>query len=135
MELKGVIRELINEMWYGSKNDAEGDETHDEPLNEILSSYDKMIEFVKSLPTEEQNKIAERAKQIGASAAVIEYLDNLSKELSQKTFDKIGEVCYSIKNEEFEKNEESCFSFGRKCVYWNYCRNGSMKNLVKLEDK
>jgi len=82
-DLRGVIKELINEMWYGSKNDAEGDETHDEPLNEILDSYDKMIEFVKSLPPEEQKKLNEMAKTMGASAAVIKYLEDLAQQSPQ----------------------------------------------------
>jgi hypothetical protein len=82
-ELKGVIKELINEMWYGSKNDVEGDETHDEPLNEILGSYDKMIEFVKALPKKEQEKLNLMAKEMGASAAVIKYLEDLANKQSQ----------------------------------------------------
>jgi D-mannonate dehydratase len=79
LELRGVIKELINEMWYGSKNDVEGDETHDESLNEILNTYDSLINYVSSLPQEEQIKISwlMKEKQLSAYDAVLEYIKSL----------------------------------------------------------
>ncbi len=90
-ELRGVIKELISEMWYGSKNDVDGDETHDEPLNEILWSYDKMIEFVKALPPEEQEKLNQMSKELGASAAVIKYLEDLAKQEPKEPMNESSE--------------------------------------------
>jgi len=45
-ELKGIIKELVSEMWYGSKNDAEGDETREGVLQDpfkVHSSLSKMV--------------------------------------------------------------------------------------------
>lgn len=49
-------------------------------------------------------------------------------------FDKIEEVLYDIKQEIFPKNEASCFAYGG-CDYFNLCKKGNMKGLVKLETK
>jgi len=48
------------------------------------------------------------------------------------------ESLYNIKEEHFEKNYESkCFLFGRKCVYYNYCRSDEkvMDGLIKLPER
>jgi hypothetical protein len=78
--LKSMIKELVTELWYGSKNDVEGDEVDDKSLNEILGGYDELIEFVKSLPKEEIEKINALAKEKNLSAydAVLEYLKSIS---------------------------------------------------------
>lgn len=52
-----------------------------------------------------------------------------------KVFEDIQIVADGIKNEEFVKNFESCYSFGRPCQYYNVCRGGDMHGLVKLEKK
>lgn len=56
----------------------------------------------------------------------------ISEELLEKTFDTVGEVEYNIKKERFEKNFDGCFSFGQKCPYFAYCRNGNLDNLECL---
>jgi hypothetical protein len=81
-ELRGVIKELINEMWYGSKNDVEGDETHNEPVNEIFDTYSKLEKFVKQLPPEEIKKITTISQEMGLGAfdSIVEYLRRIEKE-------------------------------------------------------
>ena len=78
-EVKSVIRELISEMWYGSKNDVDGDETHDEPVNEILDTYDELGAFIKKLPKSEIAKIIKISKDSGLEAydAIVEYIRRL----------------------------------------------------------
>lgn len=56
--------------------------------------------------------------------------DVMPNEKVDETFDKISEVLYNIKAENFEQNFDACFSYGRKCDYYNYCREKSLKNLV-----
>lgn len=41
-----------------------------------------------------------------------------------KTLDK-------IKNQEYHKNEKACFSFGRKCEFYSYCKFGNTQNIIK----
>lgn len=85
-ELRSVIKELINEMWYGSKNDVEGDETHEDSMNEILNTYDELSDFVKTLPPEEIKKITDISKEMGLGAfdSIIEYLRRLEKSKSHQ---------------------------------------------------
>ena len=85
-ELRGVIKELINEMWYGSKNDVEGDETHDEPVNEIFDTYTELEKFVKQLPAEEIKKITTISQEMGLGAfdSIVEYLRRIEKAKKQK---------------------------------------------------
>ena len=82
-ELKGVIKELINEMWYGSKNDVEGDETHDEPVNEVIfDTISELEKFVKKLPRQEVDKITAISQEMGLGAmdSIIEYIRRIEKE-------------------------------------------------------
>lgn len=52
------------------------------------------------------------------------------------TFDKVTNIFNNIKDEKFEKNWDSCWNYGKKCPYFDYCRNGSTKGLIKKgEDK
>jgi hypothetical protein len=61
--------------------------------------------------------------------------DVLKEKLYNKTFDELTEVYYGIKQRVFTKNYDSCFSFGRKCPYYNLCRKGKDKSLIKLEKR
>jgi hypothetical protein len=62
-------------------------------------------------------------------------VDEVPEEQSQKAFDKIDSTLRSIKNNEFDKNPKSCFSFGRKCEYWDMCKKDDSTGLVKRGDK
>lgn len=44
-----------------------------------------------------------------------------------KTLDK-------IKNQEYNKNEKACFSFGRKCEFYSYCKFGNAQNIIKEDE-
>jgi hypothetical protein len=63
-----------------------------------------------------------------------EVYGKISDEELDKTFDKVEKVLYDIKEEKFEKNLEGCWAYGG-CQYREYCKKGSMKGLVKLENK
>jgi hypothetical protein len=58
--------------------------------------------------------------------------DTIPEEQFEKTFDMLTEVSHNIKEGEFEKDFDACFQYGRKCVYYQYCRSGSKKDLIDL---
>lgn len=60
----------------------------------------------------------------------------ISEQLVEKTFDTVGETLYNVKNEVFPQKLDNCYQYGRKCAYYNYCRDESnMKGLEKVEKK
>lgn len=62
-------------------------------------------------------------------------LDNIEEEQIGAVFDKIGEVEANIENKEFENNWDGCFSFGRLCEFYKYCRDGSVDGLQCVKKK
>lgn len=52
----------------------------------------------------------------------------ITDEQLDEVFDEIEEVTMDIKEEKFDKNEKSCYKFG-KCDYYNLCHHGSKKGL------
>jgi len=62
-------------------------------------------------------------------------LDEVSEEITEKTFDDFEKMRYNIEAGQFEKNWDSCFAFGRRCEYFLLCKHKSMDGLVKLEKK
>lgn len=60
-------------------------------------------------------------------------IDTLVHEEQEKTFKEIGEITLNIKEEKFDKNWDSCFNYGRRCPYYDYCRNGNKDGLVELK--
>lgn len=59
----------------------------------------------------------------------------IPEETFVKTFDKFEKLCYSIESEQFEKNEQSCYSYGRPCEYLKYCKYGKFDGLISLKDE
>lgn len=61
-------------------------------------------------------------------------IDDISEQQENFVMENIDEATSAIKAGVFIKNTTSCDNwYGQKCVYYNYCRNGSMKGLVKNE--
>jgi hypothetical protein len=59
----------------------------------------------------------------------------LGKEIDEEKkdllFEKIGVILEGIEENEFPQNRDECFQFGRKCPYFNYCREGDEEGLCK----
>jgi len=55
----------------------------------------------------------------------------------EEVFDTVGNVLLNIKNEEFPKNENNCFMYGKPCPYFSYCKSNGVnhENLLKLPKK
>lgn len=61
--------------------------------------------------------------------------DTIPEERYVKTFDKFDQTVYNIEQGWFEKNWKSCYTFGRRCEYYNLCKNGDSTGLVRLKSK
>jgi hypothetical protein len=76
-------------------------------------------------------KVNRGTKELYIDIQVI--VDDLDPATQDKIFADIQAVGTKIKNQEFEKNWDSCFMFGRKCQYYNLCRTGSRNNLIVVD--
>ena len=59
---------------------------------------------------------------------------NINEARKTEIFDDIEASIKKIEKKEFDKNENSCYTYGR-CEYIDYCRNGSFKNLEYVKKK
>lgn len=62
-------------------------------------------------------------------------IDKIEEAQTSLVFEDIETKTQMIKDEKFEKNEKSCFSFGRKCEYWGLCKYGNSEGLRKREER
>lgn len=65
--------------------------------------------------------------------------DIILGKVEQSSIDRVlntfNEVYEKIKNNLFVKNKKSCYSFGRKCPYYDLCHKGKIsKNLYRKKD-
>lgn len=60
--------------------------------------------------------------------------DEVSEELFEQTFERIGDTLQNIKEEKFEKNWDSCFQYGRMCPYHQLCKYGNKTDLEDLKN-
>lgn len=58
-------------------------------------------------------------------------IDEVPEPQIESAFQKIDGALHDIKNEKFEKDKKNCFSFGRKCEYYNLCTFGDSTGLIK----
>jgi len=58
-------------------------------------------------------------------------VDTIKEERKDLLFDKIDDTLVSIREGEFSQNRNECFAFGRKCIYFNLCRENSMDGLKR----
>lgn len=58
-------------------------------------------------------------------------VDEIPDEQIEQAFNKVDKALNAIKNNEFPKNTKSCYSFGKRCSYWDLCKNGNAKGLIK----
>lgn len=51
-------------------------------------------------------------------------IDKITEEKKQEVLSKFVTTLDKIKNNSFEKNKKSCYSFGRRCEFWTHCHQG-----------
>lgn len=64
--------------------------------------------------------------------------DKITEEQKEATFGSFEDILYSIKNEDFPKNQkDNCFAYGKRCCYYEKCWSNdpeSMEGLVQLPE-
>lgn len=62
-------------------------------------------------------------------------IDDIDEEKKDKHFEHLCGILEGIENEEFDQNRDSCFQYGKPCIYYNLCRSDptkpDYKGLVK----
>lgn len=59
----------------------------------------------------------------------------IPEEMFQKTFDIYEKACYTISNNEFERNFNSCFDYGKLCPYYSLCKHNNSDHLIDCKSK
>lgn len=93
--------------------------------SEQLAAYAEYEETNKCAYIVIEKKIRKREPRVRCS--IIK--DTIPEETTEKTFDNLTNVFHNIKENKFDKDFDACFQYGRKCPYYDFCRNGDMKNL------
>ena len=62
-------------------------------------------------------------------------LDKIEEDKKQEVLGKFINTLNKIKEENFEKNTKSCYSFGRRCEFWSHCHNGYFSRDIYQETK
>lgn len=57
--------------------------------------------------------------------------DVVTEETFEKTFDEFTKMIYDVESGKFDKNESSCYSYGRPCPYYGLCKYNNPEGLVK----
>ena len=58
-------------------------------------------------------------------------VEDIIEEKKDLHFNDICDILVKIENEEFEEDRDSCFQYGRKCVYFDYCRSDKNDRDIK----
>lgn len=62
-------------------------------------------------------------------------LDRVPEEKKEQVLEKFVSTLDKIKDNQFNKNTSSCFSFGRRCEFYSHCHRGYFdKHIYKKED-
>lgn len=62
-------------------------------------------------------------------------IDQVAEETIEATFKEYEEVLEGVKAARFEKNLDACQGIFGRCVYYQYCRNGSTEGLIEKSDE
>lgn len=49
----------------------------------------------------------------------------------EEVYSRLCSTLDQIKNEEFSKNEKSCFAYGKRCEFYSYCKYGNKQGLIQ----
>jgi hypothetical protein len=58
-------------------------------------------------------------------------VDNINNEKKDLHFEEICGIIDNIEQQKFEENRDSCFQYGKKCIYYDYCRSNKNKRNTK----
>lgn len=98
-------------------------------ISEQLASYEEVTGNPKAVLIVLEKIL--RKKEPRVKVTIIRGV--ISEKTKDLTFARIDSALYGIKNEIFEKNFNSCFSYGQKCAYFEKCKFGKKDHLIKLD--
>lgn len=58
-------------------------------------------------------------------------IDTIPESKQNEVLDQFVTVLDKIKNGVFDKNEKSCYAFGKRCEFYSLCKHNRMTNLIK----
>jgi hypothetical protein len=61
-------------------------------------------------------------------------LDKISEEKKEQVLEKFITTLDKIKDNQFEMNKKSCFSFGKKCSFYSHCHHGYFSEDIYKEE-
>jgi len=56
-------------------------------------------------------------------------VDTINEEKKDLLFEEIDDILLNIREEKFPQNRDNCFSYGKKCIYYDVCRDGNREGL------
>ena len=130
-DLISIILKSIEEHGYSLQND--------DVLviaSKVVSVVEKRIRKYEDIsPTKEAQVIGKRAHISPEFTQII--LDEMPEEMLETAFDTASEVLEKIEKKEFEENRDSCYSYGKSCPYYRYCRTEGhdISGLVCMRNK
>lgn len=62
-------------------------------------------------------------------------IDQISEEKKEQVLEKFINTLDNIKENNFEKNTKSCYSYGRQCEFWTHCHRGYFSKDIYQEVK
>jgi hypothetical protein len=62
-------------------------------------------------------------------------LDRIDEEKKQEVLGKFVDTLHKIKDGQFERNNKSCYAFGRRCEFWTHCYKGFFSKDIYQETK
>ena len=62
-------------------------------------------------------------------------LDKIPEEKKEQVLEKFVSTLDKIKDNEFDKNTSSCFSYGKRCEFYSHCYRGYFEKHIYKEEK
>jgi hypothetical protein len=62
-------------------------------------------------------------------------LDTVGEARKEEVLQKFVTMLDNIRDNKFEKNFKSCYSYGRRCEYWTHCHRGFFTPDIYQETK
>ena len=100
-------------------------------ISEQLAAYSEAENNGRCAYIVVEKKIRKREPRVRCSIIKDTILDTTLDE----TFDNLTKVFHGVQAKEFDKDLDNCFSYGRKCQYYDFCRTEDKTNLKYMEKK
>lgn len=96
-----------------------------------LASYCEWANIDRAAYIVIEKKIRKREPKVRISIVK----GDVTNDQKNRTFDRITLAYENICEKRFDKNENSCYNYGRPCEFYQLCHHGSKKGLTKKNDR